>query len=74
MCSLFSSLFQVHSAFRYVVMGANARRCLQMQNEIIACKTELLVKKIKIPYSYITLCYYITSFVRYIEKGDSPFT
>ena len=42
-CSLFC-LFQVHSAFRCVVMGANARRCSQMQNEIIASKGELPLK------------------------------
>ena len=30
-----------------VVMGANARRCSQAQNEIIMSKTELPVKKIK---------------------------
>ena len=45
----------------YVVMGDNARRCLRMQNEMIESKTELPVKKIKCPYSYVTPCYYITS-------------
>ena len=43
-CSLFFSLFQAHSAFRYVVMGANTRQCLRTQNKIIASKTELPVK------------------------------
>ena len=43
-CSLFCSLFQAHSTFRCVVMGANARRCSQMQNEIIVSKRELPVK------------------------------
>ena len=28
-CYLFCSLFQVHSAFHCVVMGANAKRCSQ---------------------------------------------
>ena len=37
-CSLFCSLFQAHSAFCYVVMGANARRCSRMQNEINVSK------------------------------------
>ena len=46
MCSLFCSLFQAHSTFRYVAMGANARRCSRTQNEIIASKTELPVKKL----------------------------
>ena len=46
--------------FRYVVMGANARRCSRTQNKIITSKTELLVKKMKHLYSYVTLCYYIT--------------
>ena len=56
-CSLFCSLFQAHSTFRCVVMGANARRRLQTQNEIVASKRELPVKH---PYSYVTPCYYIT--------------
>ena len=47
-CSLFYSLFQEHSAFRCVVMGANTRRCSRMQNEIIASKRELLVKTLNI--------------------------
>ena len=47
-CSLFCSLFQAHSAFRCVVMGANARRCLWTQNEIIASKRELPVKTLNI--------------------------
>ena len=47
-CSLFCSLFQAHSAFHYVVMGANAGRCPRTQNEIIASKIELLVKKLNI--------------------------
>ena len=34
--------------FRYVDMGANARRCSQTQNEIIASKTELPVKNINV--------------------------
>ena len=75
-CSLFCSLFQVHSVFRCVVMGANAKRCSRTQNEIIASKRELPVKNN--PYSYVTPCYYITLsrciLYIYIEKGDSPFT
>ena len=47
-CSLFCSLFQVYGVFRYVVMGANARRCSRMQNEMIASKTELPVKKLNV--------------------------
>ena len=47
-CSLFCDLFQAHIAFRCVVMGANARRCERTQNEIIASKTELLVKKLNV--------------------------
>ena len=46
MHSLFCSLFQVHSAFHYIVMGANARRCSRMQNKIITSITELPVKKL----------------------------
>ena len=46
MCYLFCSLFQAHSVFHYVVMGANVRRCSRTQNEIIASKTELPVKKL----------------------------
>ena len=60
MCSLFCSLFQAHSAFRCVVIGANARRCSRMQNEIVASKRELSVKTLKHPYSYVPPCYYIT--------------
>ena len=45
-CLLFCSLFQAHSAFRYVVMVANARQCSRMQNETIASKTELPFKKL----------------------------
>ena len=41
-------------------MGANAKRGLRTQNEIIASKPELPVKNIKHPYSYVTPCYYIT--------------
>ena len=37
-CSLFCSLFQAHSAFRCIVMGANAKRCSRMQKEILARK------------------------------------
>ena len=71
MCLLFCSLFQAHSAFRYVVMGANARRSSQTQNKIIVSKTELPVKKLNSSFLcnsvlLITLCY--------IEKGDSQFT
>ena len=44
--SMLSILQLAHSTFRYVVMGANARRCSQTQNEIIASKTELPVKNI----------------------------
>ena len=40
-------------------MAANAGRCSRTQNEIIASKTELPVKKY-IPCSYVTPCYYIT--------------
>ena len=47
-CSLFYSLFQAHSAFRCVVMGANARRCSRMQNETITYKRELPVKTLNI--------------------------
>ena len=47
-CSLFCSLFQAHSVFHCVVMGANARRCSRMQNEIIASKRELPVKTLNI--------------------------
>ena len=47
-CSLFCSLFQVHSAFRCVVMGANIKRFLRTQNEIIASKRELPVKTLNI--------------------------
>ena len=41
-------LFQVHSVFRCVVMGANARRCSGTQNEIIASKRVLQVKTLNI--------------------------
>ena len=44
--SLFCSLFQAHSAFRYIVVVDNARQCSRMQKKIIASKTELLVKKL----------------------------
>ena len=65
MCSLFCSLFQVHIAFCYVVMGANARRRSWTQNKIIASKTELAVKKLNsvfLRYSVIliTLLRYVT--------------
>ena len=50
---------KMHSTFRCVVMGANARRCSRTQNEILASKRELPVKNIKHPYSYVTPCYYI---------------
>ena len=48
MCSLFCSLFQAHSVFRYVVMGANTGRCSRTQNDIVVSKTELPVKKLNI--------------------------
>ena len=51
----FCKKLQAHSTFRCVVMGANARRCLQTQNEIVASKRELPVKH---PYLYVTPCYY----------------
>ena len=47
-CSLFYSLFQAHSVFWCVVMGANARRCSRTQNEKIASKRGLPVKKLNI--------------------------
>ena len=47
-CSLFCSLFQAHSAFRCVAMGANAKQCSRTQNKIIASKRELLVKTLNI--------------------------
>ena len=47
-CSLFCNLFQAHSAFRCVVMGANAKRCSQTKNEIIASKRDLPVKTLNI--------------------------
>ena len=75
--SLFCSLFQAHSVFRYVVMDANTGRCSLMQNEIIASKTELPVKTLNIRIlTYSVLLHYIIEvhFIRYIEKGDSPFT
>ena len=63
--SLFCNLFQAHSAFRYAVMGANAGRCSRTQNEIIASKTELPVKKLNSAFLHnsvllITLSRYIT--------------
>ena len=45
---LFCNLFQAHSAFHCVVMGANARRCSRTQNEVIVSKRELPVKTINI--------------------------
>ena len=58
-------LFQAHSAFRYVVMVANIRRCSRTQNEIIASKTELPVKKFNSVFLrnsviLITLSRYVT--------------
>ena len=38
------SILQAHSAFRCVVMGANAKRCSRRRNEIIVSKRELQVK------------------------------
>ena len=68
---LFCSLFQAHSAFRYVVMGANARRSSQTQNKIIASKTELPVKKLNSAF----LCNSVILItLHYIEKRDSQFT
>ena len=53
-------LFQAHSTFHCVVMGANAKRGSRTPNEIIASKRVLPVKNIKHPYSYVAPCYYIT--------------
>ena len=65
MRSLFCCLFQAHSVFRYVVMVANIRRCSRTQNEIIASKTELPVKKFNSVFLrnsviLITLSRYVT--------------
>ena len=46
--SLFYHFFQAHSALHCVVMGANARRCSQMQKRIIASRQELPVKTLNI--------------------------
>ena len=42
--STFCGLLEVHSVFRYVVIGVNTSRCSRTQDEIIASKTELLGK------------------------------
>ena len=47
-CSLFCRLFQAHSVFRCVVMGANTKRCSRTHNEIIASKREFPVKTFNI--------------------------
>ena len=48
-CYLFAVCFRCMArCVTYVVMGDNARRCSQMQNEMIASKTELPVKKLNI--------------------------
>ena len=76
MRSLFCSLFQAHSTFRCVVMGASVRRCSQTQNEIIVSKTELPVKNLTSVFlrNSVLLHYTImVYFVCYIEKEDSPF-
>ena len=51
--------------FRYIIMGANTRRCSQTQNKIIASKTELPVKKLNFAFLrnsmlLITLSQYFT--------------
>ena len=61
--------------FRYIVMGANARRCSWTQNDITASKTEPPVEKLNI--SILTLCYYSTlsRCTLYVTlRGDSLFT
>ena len=65
---------QAHSAFRYVVMGGNARRCLRTQKEIVVSKTELPVKKLNLVFlANSVLLHYIivVCFVRYMSKGLS---
>ena len=50
-CYLFAVCFRCMArciTYMYVVMGDNARRCSQMQNEMIASKTERPVKKLNI--------------------------
>ena len=44
--STFCGLFQVHSVLHYVARRANAKVCLQMQNEINVSKGELLEEKL----------------------------
>ena len=69
MCPLFCSLFQAHSVFRYVVMGANVRRCSRTQNEIIASKTELPVKILNFAFLRNSVLLITSSLYIYIEKG-----
>ena len=47
-CSLFCSLYQAHSVFCCIVMGANTKRCSRTPNEIIASKRKLPLKTLNI--------------------------
>ena len=61
-------LFQAHSTFHCVVMGANAKRGSRTQNEIVASKRELPVKNIKHPR--VTTLHYQLALVRLtLERG-----
>ena len=53
-------LFQTHSMFYLVVMGANSKRCSRTPNEIIASKGELPVETLNIRIlMYSVLLHYI---------------
>ena len=59
-------------AFRCVVMGANTKRCLRTQNEIISFKRELPVKTLKHPYSYVTTLDYHGAFSTFTQRKGIP--